>query len=485
MRPARLRVVAVELFERPVRLRLPFRFGAVTVTACPQAFVRAAIEFEDGRRAHGSAAEMMVPKWFDKSAHRSDADNIDDLRDALRRAAHAYTSATELHTAFGHFANHYRPLMREGSRCGVNDLTTNFGAAVLDRAVLDALCRALGTSFADVVRVNAAGIDASLTDDLRGFDLDGFLRTLRARSHIAARHTVGMLDPLEGNAPGEDALPRTLRQVIAAYGNTHFKLKLGGDPEADIGRLTDIAAVLDHLPSYAVTLDGNEQYPDLDTLARFCERLDAAPQLACLAGRTLYLEQPLPRSLALDVAAQAVPRRWPLLIDESDATLDAFPRAKVAGYHGVSSKSCKGVYKSLLNAARCAQWNAAECSSRFFISGEDLTMQPGLGVQQDLALAALLGLRHVERNGHHYVDGFAGGGASTPEQERFLVACPGLYERSHGSVRLSIRAGVIDLAGCATPGFASPAEPDWTGLSPLAPRAPRNDTATPRIPAPC
>ena len=34
-----LRVRAVELFERPVTLRLPFRFGAATVTRCPQAFV--------------------------------------------------------------------------------------------------------------------------------------------------------------------------------------------------------------------------------------------------------------------------------------------------------------------------------------------------------------------------------------------------------------------------------------------------------------
>ncbi len=118
--PRLLRVISVELFERPVELRLPFRFGAVTVTACPQAFVRAAIELDDGRRAHGAAAEMMIPKWFDKSAHRSNAENIDDLRDALRRAANAYTSSGTPRTAFGHFASHYvaaherrRPVRRQ------------------------------------------------------------------------------------------------------------------------------------------------------------------------------------------------------------------------------------------------------------------------------------------------------------------------------------------------------------------------------------
>ena len=36
------------------------------------------------------AAELMIPKWFDKSPHRSNADNIDDLSAALTLAAAAY-----------------------------------------------------------------------------------------------------------------------------------------------------------------------------------------------------------------------------------------------------------------------------------------------------------------------------------------------------------------------------------------------------------
>ena len=41
------------------------------------------------------------------------------------------------------------------------------------------------------------------------------------------------------------------------------------------------------------------------------------------------------------------------------------------------------------------------------MSAEDLTTQAGLSVQQDLALVNLLGITHVERNGHHYVNGMA------------------------------------------------------------------------------
>ena len=36
-----------------------------------------------------------------------------------------------------------------------------------------------------------------------------------------------------------------LEEVVAGYGHTFFKLKVGGDPHADLQRLTEIAAVLE------------------------------------------------------------------------------------------------------------------------------------------------------------------------------------------------------------------------------------------------
>ncbi|MFX5933697.1 hypothetical protein ABTE76_19020, partial [Acinetobacter baumannii] len=88
-----------------------------------------------------------------------------------------------------------------------------------------------------------------------------------------------------------------------------------------------------------------------------------------------------------------------------------------------------------------------------FITGEDLTCQAGLAVQQDLALGALLGIGHAERNGHHDVDGFA----ETPaaEAERFLAAHPDLYEKRGGTVRRAVHDGDLLTASLAVPGFAS------------------------------
>ena len=86
----RLRITGVELFERAERLRMPFRFGVVTLTGAPQAFARVRIRTEDGREAEGAAAELLAPKWFDKNPALSNEDNFEQLRASLRAARQEY-----------------------------------------------------------------------------------------------------------------------------------------------------------------------------------------------------------------------------------------------------------------------------------------------------------------------------------------------------------------------------------------------------------
>jgi hypothetical protein len=452
------RVLEVELHERPVVLRMPFRFGVVTLTHAPQVFVRARIALEDGREGWGVAAEMLAPKWFDKNLALTNEQNFDQLRLALRLAIDAYTGDRTPRTAFAHFAAHYHPLLAAGAERGLNSLVASFGPAELDRAVADALCRLLGISFHHAVQQNVLGIGIGLTSDLAGFNIGQFLGSLVPVTSIAARHTVGLVDVIAGHPRHvNDGLPESLEEVVATYGHTWFKLKVGGDVEADVARLTEIAAVLDaqHRP-YRASLDGNEQYDDLEALLALWRRMQETPALARLTDSIAFLEQPINRKHALDREIGALSAVKPVVIDESDADLDAFPLARRLGYSGVSSKCCKGFYKSLLNLARCAHWNAGaltRSASRYFMTGEDLTTQAGLAVQQDLALVALLGLSHVERNGHHYANGMAA--APRAEQDAFLAAHPDLYTRADGVVRLTIRDGELALGSLACAGFAS------------------------------
>jgi hypothetical protein len=470
MTPPVFFVREIRLYERPLRLRMPFRFGVVTLTEAPQCFVRARIETADGRSWWGAAAEVLAPKWFDKDPALSNEENFDQLRRSLRLAAESYTQAEETRSAFEHFALNYDLQISQGSSVGLNALIACFGPALIDRAILDALCRSAGVSFYQAVQSNLAGIDARLLpqlDDLAGFDMPRFLAGLRPADSVAARHTVGLIDAIGGHPEQvNDGLPESLEEVVATYGNTYFKLKVGGNIAADVERLSEIAAVLDCMSEpYLVSLDGNEQYDSQGDLLELWRRMLEAPRLARLRESILFIEQPVGRAHAFDTSVAEVSRIKPVIIDESDDGLAVFPRARALGFRGVSSKSCKGFYKSLLNAARCGMWNAETGERRYFMTGEDLTVQAGLAVQQDLALVNVLGLTHVERNGHHYANGMAGSPAS--EQDAFLAAHPDLYEKQDGTVRLKIRGGRIALGTLDRPGFATGAYPEWTAMQPM------------------
>lgn len=466
----RFKVKEIELFERDVKLRLPFRFGAATLAGAPQAFVRATIELDNGKSGSGAAAELLAPKWFDKDPALSSEENFQQLRASLQLAQASYL-AGEANTAFGHSMDQYAPQIALGALQGLNSLVACFGPALIDRALLDALCRTLGVSFFEAVQKNLAGITApGWQADLQAFDMEEYVYGLAPRKEIAARHTVGLLDAITGadlKAPVNDGLPETLEQVVERYGHRWFKLKVGGDLKADVERLAAIAAVLDRLPEgYQASLDGNEQYDSVAGALELWRAIKSDARLKKLASSIAFIEQPVKRQNVMNDDVSELAEEKPVIIDESDDSLEAFPLARRRGYTGVSSKACKGLYKSILNSARCLLWNREEGSARYFMSGEDLTTQAGLAVQQDLALAALLGLAHVERNGHHYVNGMAA--LPGAEQNAFLEAHPDLYERSHGAVRLKITNGALALGSLFRPGYASGALPDFKAMRSMA-----------------
>ncbi|KWV57752.1 hypothetical protein AS156_36680 [Bradyrhizobium macuxiense] len=457
----RLTVNDIAFFERPLVFARPFRFGAVTINAASQMFVRVEIEVEGRGRATGASAEMMAPKWFDKRPHLTPDETVDQLRRSLLLARELYLSQSDFVTAFGLHAGCIGAQATACAREDIPPLAAAFGPAEIDKAILDALLRAAGLGVFDGMAANIAGIDARLTPDLDDAAITRFLSTRKRFDRVAVRHTVGMDDPIEG--AGGVADPKD--NADAHY----FKLKLNGDPAHDAARLTRIGKELAGLP-YAtkITLDANEQYADLAALNALVDRLDHDAALAPIASNLLYIEQPMPRDITKASPLGALAARN-FIIDEADDFYDAFPEARALGYRGISSKSCKGIYKAIINATRAATWSAD--GGQYFISGEDLTCQAGLAVQQDLALGALIGVTHAERNGHHYVDGFA----DTPEVEAdaFLAAHPDLYTRDGGKVRLAIHDGDLLTGSLATPGFASSVHPDWSTMQPLRRPTPR------------
>jgi hypothetical protein len=444
----RFTIRRIEFAERPVRFRMPFRFGAAKVEGAPQVFVHVEIELDDGTQARGAAAELMVPKWFNKDAGLMPEQTVQQLRVALKVARDLYLSHGSLDTAFGlHAACHDAQI----AVCGGEDippLAACFGPAEIDKAIVDALLRALGLDVFSGLSRNVMGLDARLTPDIDDEAIADFLSSRTPASEISIRHTVGMADPLEA-----------LAEIHRTTGCHFFKLKLGGDVTADCERLAAIAVALSAI-DYRVTLDANEQYGSLSDLAELASRLESDAALKALTSRLDYIEQPMPRDLTWDSPLGDLGERFAFIIDEAESGYDAFPKAIVLGYRGISSKACKGLYKSLLNGARALRWSKRG-KARAFVAAEDLTCQAGLALQQDTALVLFHGIAHAERNGHHYVEGFA----DTPQAEAqaFLTTHPDLYEERDGIVRLAIRDGKISTGSLRQTGFASGVDPASVG----------------------
>jgi Enolase C-terminal domain-like len=463
---------------RNLRTRLPFRYGVVTLTHFPLLHLAVEVEAADGRRARGFAADNLPPKWFDKDPAKSFRDNVNDQLGSINAARAAYLDAARTpRPLFDVWCEAYAECARRATALKLNGLTAGFGSSLFERALADAAGRLSGQDVSGMLREDVLGIRPEVVHrTLSRADLLAWVGQAPPDS-IAVRHTVGLLDSIvAGDVPADgwlrDGLPQTLEECVQTYGLRHFKLKVGGKVEADVERLTRIAATLDRLivGDYLVTLDGNEQYKSMVEFAAVVEAIETTPVLARLWRSTAFIEQPLDRAIALDPEATeglvTLGRRVPIIIDESDGDLHAFARALLLGYRGVSNKNCKGIMKSFLNRSLVERLNAGRpAAERLFMSAEDLTNVPVVPLQQDLATVRALGIAHVERNGHHYVRGLA---HCSPRERAAAVRNHGdLYTGDEREAWLSIEEGRLRVGSLATPGYGVAFEPDLDAMIPL------------------
>ena len=448
-----VRISGIDFAVSDCRTRLPFRFGINTMTWAPTLTARVHLETEAGP-ATGYSADLCVPKWFEKDPTRSLQDDVEGLMESARLAATAARSDRS-ETVFDLWWRCYCERVHTQPSEAGDRLVRGFGVALVERAVMDACCRAAGLSFFAALESDLFGFRPGVVHpELADWRLSDSLDPLPF-SDVELRHTIGLVDPLRDSdiAPDmrlDDGLPESLEDDIHRYGLRWFKLKLSGDRDADMDRCLALSAILQESvgEKARLTVDGNEQFEDLLTLRRFLEDLDAQP-----AGRTVlralqYIEQPLPRAISLEIgiapSLAALSEIAPVIIDEADHGVSAFPRALEMGYGGISIKNCKGVFRSLLNRGLCERYDG-------FQSAEDLTNLGVLALQQDLATVAALGASHVERNGHHYFHGLDH--LPPIEAEGALRAHPDLWTRECESTTLRIEDGRLQIGSLQRPGY--------------------------------
>ena len=472
-----IRVLDTRFYVKNMRTRFPFRYGIASMTALPHLFVHLLVEI-DGVEQWGIASDGLAPKWFTKNADQPFEQEIEEMLAVIQSAARFAGYVSGAGSVFDLWRQVYA-----AQCCWAHDhdyppLLWNFGVSLVERAVLDAFCRAKGVTFADALRSNLLGIRLGQVDDnLAGVE-PGELLPKQPLRKLIARHTVGLADPLtDGEIDAEDrvddGLPHSLDASIRAYGLTHFKLKLGGDIDADIDRLTRIAHVIDNavVSDYGLTLDGNEQYTEVADFRQLWEALSQDAALTRFFEQLIFVEQPLKRTVALSDATQEAMLAWtdrpPIIIDESDAGLTSLPRALACGYVGTSHKNCKGIFKGIINACRLAKRNQAIPDQPVMLSSEDLSNVGPIALLQDLAVAASLGITHLERNGHHYFRGLSM--YDDALQQQVLNHHPDLYRRhADGFAAVSLTDGRLDVNSVVDAPFGAGFELDPSAFTPLA-----------------
>lgn len=449
----RFTVEGFEFFVRETRTRFPFRYGIASMTEVPHLFVRVRIGTGTAT-ATGLTSEGLPPKWFTKNPKTTFAQDLPEMLGQIRHAvAMALEVGRQSQTFFDFWQQVYRSQNEWAAARGMAPLLANLGVSLVERAILDALCRHWEKPLHRAVRENCLGLRlGQVHSELANSEPRDWLPA-SASSAVLLRHTLGLGDPLTASeiAAGErvdDGLPQDLESSVRFYGLRAFKIKLAGDAATDRVRLSAVARLLPRMgpKDYRVTLDGNENFRDFHSFREFWEQLMADSALQELSDRVVAIEQPVHRDQALQAGAGEVLRDWkqrpPVIIDESDGALEDLPRALALGYDGTSHKNCKGLVKGLANAALLA-WRRAQ-GLPGLLTGEDLCNLGPVALLQDLASMALLGIPHVERNGHHYFRGLSMWPAEWQDAAR--AAHPDIYGRDpDGLVRLKITQGLLDL----------------------------------------
>jgi len=442
-----------DFFVLPTRTRFPFRYGIASLTDVPQFFITTQVS--DGRATQaGLAGEGLPPKWFTKDPTTTFEQDLPVMTEVI---THAAGLAADIARRPIVFFDLWRELNVQQSAWavsrGIAPLLGHLGVSLVERAVLDGLCRLAGEPLHQMIRANRLDLRLGEIYPELGTAQPADLLPSAPLDTTRLRHTVGLADPLTPTDIAiedrvADGLPQDLEASIRAYGLQYFKIKVFGDPERDFPRLRRLVPLLEHETSgqWHVTLDGNENFHDFAAFRDYWETARADPSLSKLWSHVLIVEQPVHRDHALSETTGATLRAWadrpPLIVDESDGAVGDVPRALSLGYAGASHKNCKGIVKGIANAALLRMGQGSGVPP--VLTGEDLCNLGPVALLQDLSMMALFGISHVERNGHHYYRGLSMLPATW--QQAVLEAHRDIYHpHQDGFACLHIVDGRLDL----------------------------------------
>ncbi len=184
-----------ELFVVNLRARIPFQYGITTMRQVPHLMVRAVVEV-NGRSQPGISADHLPPKWFTKCPATSYRDDVRDMLEVIQHASDAARRLPPAVSVFDWWCELSAAQREWASGRRHPPLLFNFGVSLMERAVVDAFCRATKQTFAHAVRDHAFGLRlGEIHPELEGQVPAGLLPPEPLRS-IIVRHTIGPVTAL-------------------------------------------------------------------------------------------------------------------------------------------------------------------------------------------------------------------------------------------------------------------------------------------------
>ena len=447
LRPA-VRVVACRLYFLPVKTRVPYQFGAVTMDQVLCARVCLTVRGPDGREATGWGETPLSVGWVWPGtlpyAQREGA-----LTEFCVRLAKAWVEFSK--------AGHPLEVGHAFLETLLPELRARFNAERPDAAAMPWLAALVCCSPFDLALYDAFGhlvgrpVYETLGPEFLSRDLAAYLEPaadaakrvsfagkfpadfLVARADkLPAWHSVGGVDAADADelkgAEPQDGYPVTLRGWIKRDGLRCLKVKLrGDDADWDFERLTKIGRIGREEGVRWLCADYNCTARDVDYVTDMLDRLlreDPATH-----AMLLYVEQPFAYELEEHpIAVHAIAARKPLFMDESAHDWRVIRRGRELGWNNVALKTCKTQTGALLSLC----WARAHGMT---LMVQDLT-NPMLAMIPHALLAAHAGtIMGLETNAPQFYPQ-----ASRPE----AAVHPGLYGRSMGE---------LDLRTLHGPGF--------------------------------
>jgi len=439
-----IRPISARLHLLPVQTRLPYKFGAETMTQVTCARVCLRVTDRQGRQAEGWGEGPLNGQWAWPGSL-----SYQERYEAMESFCHVLVKAYGGFTATGHvmevghaFLTQVLPSLLEqfnrgrGGHPAMPYLAALVCCAPFDVALHDAYGMLHGVGTYDTYNAQWMSQDLSAmlqpasdgAVNFAGKFPQDYLRRPRLEV-VPAWHSVGERDWLEetdvDGTPPADNHPHLLRQWIRRDGLKCLKIKLCGQNSAwDYQRVVRIGQI------------GNSENVDWLCTDFNCTASDVGyvnEILDCLMvehpriyGMILYVEQPFPYDLEkhrMDVHSLAA--RKPLFMDESAHDWRLVQLGRSLGWTGVALKTCKTQTGALLSLC----WAKAHGMT---LMVQDLS-NPMLAHIPHVLLAAHAGtIMGLESNSMQYYPE-----ASRPE----ALVHPGLYARRNGTLNLQTVQG--------------------------------------------